>query len=77
MTDPDAVRELLSGRQSDGSSGFFADMVIFDPEKPWVIDAEKLRSKSKNTPFDGKPMQGLVWRTVVAGLTIFENEDLS
>ncbi len=52
-----------------------ADLVIFDPDKPWVIDAERLHTKSKNTPYDGKPTQGRVWRTIVGGDTIFENED--
>ena len=49
-----------------------ADLVIFDPDAPGVIDADALISKSKNTPFDGLPVQGKVLRTVVAGRTVYE-----
>lgn len=48
-----------------------ADLVIFDPEAPWVVDADKFRSKSKNSPFDERPLQGHAVRTVVAGRTVF------
>ena len=36
------------------------------------IDAARFRSKSKNSPFDGKPAQGRVWRTVYRGRTVFD-----
>jgi dihydroorotase len=49
-----------------------ADLVLFDPDAPGVIDADALISKSKNTPFDGLPVQGKVLRTVVAGRTVYE-----
>ncbi len=48
-----------------------ADLVLFDPERPWVIDTFKLRGKSKNTPFDGRPVQGVVVRTIIDGRTVF------
>ncbi|MDJ0894320.1 MAG: dihydroorotase [Alphaproteobacteria bacterium] len=51
-----------------------ADLILFDPDKPWRIDADLMRSKSKNTPFDGRPVQGKVLRTVVDGRTVFEAE---
>jgi len=46
--------------------------VLFDLDRPWRIDANALRSKSKNSPFDGRPVQGRVLRTVVRGNTVFE-----
>jgi len=49
-----------------------ADLVIFDPDAPWQVKEEKLRSKSKNTPFDGHPVQGRALHTLVAGRTVFE-----
>jgi dihydroorotase len=49
-----------------------ADLVIFDPGKPWQVKEEQLRSKSKNTPFDGHPVQGNVLHTLVAGRSVFE-----
>jgi len=36
------------------------------------VDADSLRSRAKNTPFDGRPVQGRVLRTVIDGRTVFE-----
>jgi dihydroorotase len=47
-----------------------ADLVLFDPGAPVIVDADALRSKSKNSPFDGRRLQGRVARTVVAGRTV-------
>jgi len=52
-------------------AGHPADLVIFDPGAPWVVDSKKFRSKSKNSPFDERPMQGHAVRTVVEGRTVF------
>ncbi|MGL1742609.1 amidohydrolase family protein, partial [Vibrio parahaemolyticus] len=48
-----------------------ADLVLFDPTVPWVVNKELLHSRSKNTPFDDSKMQGKVLRTVVAGTTVY------
>lgn len=48
-----------------------ADLLIFDPSVPWRIEEKNFRSKSKNSPFDGRPVQGKPWRTIVAGETVF------
>ncbi len=52
--------------------GMPADLVLFDPDAPWVVDATTLSSRSKNTPFEGARMQGRVLRTVVAGRTVYD-----
>ncbi|MEE8246240.1 MAG: dihydroorotase [Alphaproteobacteria bacterium] len=52
-------------------AGAPADLVIFDLEAPWRIDAEAFRSKSKNSPFDERPVQGRALRTVVGGRTVY------
>ena len=59
---------LNSGRMAIGAP---ADLVLFDPDKPFVLDRFTLRSKSKNTPFDGQRMQGKVLQTYVAGKQVF------
>ncbi|MEP3347419.1 MAG: dihydroorotase [Litoreibacter sp.] len=59
---------LEGGRLSVGAP---ADLVLFDPGAPFVMDRETLRSKSKNTPFDGQRMQGRVLRTFVGGEEVF------
>jgi dihydroorotase len=48
-----------------------ADLVLFDPNTPFVMDRSALHSKSKNTPFDGQRMQGKVLRTFVAGSEVY------
>jgi dihydroorotase len=49
-----------------------ADLVVFDVDVAVRIDADKLKSKSKNTPFDGHPTQGQVMMTVVGGRVVYE-----
>ena len=49
-----------------------ADVVVFDPDAPWVLDRDDLKSKCKNTPFDEARLTGRVVRTIVAGRTVYE-----
>ena len=53
-------------------AGAPADLVLFDPNAPVVIDASRLRSKSRNSPFDGRRLQGKVWGTWVAGRRVYQ-----
>jgi dihydroorotase len=53
------------------ATGAPADLVLFDPDTPFVLDRFKLHSKSKNTPFDEARMQGRVLGTWVAGTRVF------
>ncbi len=48
-----------------------ADLILIDLTTPWVVDPDKLHSKSKNTPFDESRLEGLVLRTIVAGETVY------
>ncbi len=51
-----------------------ADLIIFDPARPWRIEVAAFHSKSKNSPFDGRPVQGRVLRTVVGGRTVYRRD---
>ena len=52
-----------------------ADLVLFDPDAPFVMDRFKLQSKSKNTPFDEGRMQGKIAGTWVGGARVFPFAD--
>ena len=52
---------LPAGRLDAGAP---ADLVLFDPDAPFVLDRARLRSKSKNTPYDLRRMQGRVLRSL-------------
>lgn len=64
---PAKILKLPGGQLQAGAP---ADLVLFDPDKPWRIKVEAFKSKTKNSPFDGRPVQGIVLRTVVAGRTV-------
>ena len=49
-----------------------ADLILFDPDKPWLCERENLKSRSGNSPFDGRRMVGLVAWSFVAGKPVFE-----
>ena len=59
---------LPTGRLEAGAP---ADLVLFDPDAPVVLDRWTLKSKSKNTPFDGARLQGKVLNTYVGGTEIY------
>lgn len=53
--------------------GHWADAVLFNPATEWTYSAAASLSKSKNSPFDGEPMQGRVHATIVAGKVVHQN----
>lgn len=66
-----APAQLMGLEGGKLAKGAVADLVLFDPSAPLLIDADKLVSRSKNSPFDGRRLQGGVIRTVVAGRTVY------
>jgi dihydroorotase, multifunctional complex type len=59
---------LPAGRLIRGGA---ADLTLFDPDRTWQVREHELYSKSKNTPFDYRPVQGRVVMTVVDGRRVF------
>ena len=68
---PADILNLAAGRLKVGAA---ADLVLFDPERGWKVNAKAFRSKSKNSPFDDRPVQGMVMRTIVDGRTVFTQD---
>lgn len=54
--------------------GAVADVTIIDPLKQWVVSAEKMESKSKNSPFLGWEMKGAAAYTIVKGQVVHQAE---
>ena len=64
--------EILRVPQGRLETGAPADLIRFDPDEPFVVDPSTLRSRCKNTPFDGARMEGRVKLTLVAGEPVFQ-----
>ena len=65
---PARILRLPVGRLAVGAP---ADLVLFDPDFSWQICPDAFLSKSKNAPFDDRPVRGRVQLTIVDGRTIF------
>ena len=50
-----------------------ADIVLFDPDQEWVVDAQEFESKGKNTPLQGTRLKGRVVSTLVEGRVVFND----
>jgi dihydroorotase len=66
---PAKLLGLEAGRLARGQK---ADLLVFNPDESWKVIADSFRSKSKNSPFDGRPVQGRVLRTVIDGRVVFD-----
>ena len=67
--EPARILGAGSGRLAPGAPG---DIVLFDPQAPFRVSAEMLKSQGKNTPFLGYELQGRVKATIVAGNVVYE-----
>jgi dihydroorotase len=64
---------LLGINRGTLSVGSPADVVLFDEKEQWTVDANDLHGSTKNTPFHGRRVHGRVKRTLVSGLTVYED----
>jgi dihydroorotase len=65
--------ELLGLPGGSLRSGAPADVIVIDPDIPWILDPAVLKSPCKNTPFDEARFSGRVVRTIVSGRTVYEH----
>jgi dihydroorotase len=70
-----APADLLGLPQGRLKVGAPADLILVDAGRPLRLEAAALRSKSRNTPFDGRLMQGAVLHTWVGGESVYRLED--
>ncbi len=57
--------------------GAHADVTILDPQLEWVFDVNRSKSKSRNTPFHDRAMQGAAVATIVGGRLVYLHPDYS
>ncbi len=69
--------KILNIKSGILEEGYFADLVLFDPDKPLIVDRFNLLSKAKNTPFDGYQLFGEVLKTFVRGKEIYKSRNIN
>ena len=69
---PAKILQVPGGALEVGAN---ADLVVFDKDVPFILDRFTLLSKSKNTPYDERKLQGKVNLTFVNGELVFQSED--
>ena len=76
------ISDLMSGRAGEILNinkgkiqiGFDGDLVLIDTDKEFIVDRQKLISKSKNTPFDGIKLYGDILMTIKAGKVVYSSK---
>ncbi len=72
-TNPARIINQPLGRLQIGGT---ADLTLFDPDLAWTCHASEGRSKSRNTPFDGRTFRGAVTATIVAGRIVYRRSQV-
>ena len=72
-TNPARILQVPGGSLQVGAP---ADITVLDPKWPWTVDVRQFKSKSRNSPFDGRQMTGRAVMTIVGGeITYREREE--
>ncbi|MBF0296750.1 MAG: dihydroorotase [Magnetococcales bacterium] len=69
-----APARLLGLNRGTLTPGMPADLVLFDLDAPWVVDAARLHGTSRNTCFHGRRVRGRVRKTFVAGRIVHDDD---
>ncbi|NGZ05708.1 MAG: dihydroorotase [Magnetococcales bacterium] len=69
-----APARLLGLDRGTLAVGAVADLVLFDPDAAWVVDAARLHGTARNTCFHGRRVRGRVEKTLVAGQVVFDGD---
>ena len=64
---PARLLGVQAGRLEAGSE---ADVILVDPDRPWIIDSARMAASAGNTPFDGQPVQGRALRVFKGGVEV-------
>jgi allantoinase len=69
---------MLAGLERKGriAEGYDADLVVWDPDAEWVVDAPRLQQRHKLTPYAGRRLRGRVRSTYLRGIEIWNGDRL-
>jgi len=70
---PARILRVAGGSLSEGAP---ADVTILAPDLAVTVSADRMRSKSRNTPFDGWQLRGGVAATIVGGRMVYLNGEV-
>ena len=65
--------KILKINKGSLRKGLDADICVFDLDKPWLVNGDELKSKSKNTSIEGRKLQGKVKMTFLRGEVVFKS----
>ena len=68
---PAEILGIKAGRIAKGAK---ADICLFDPDYPWIVEEATIRSRSTNTTFENARMSGKVMATLVGGRVVYREE---
>ena len=69
-TIPAKLMHLPAGSLKPGCA---ADLMMFDPDEEWIVDSNRFRSKSRNSPFKGMTFKGKVKLTLLGGRIVYDS----
>ena len=64
----------IHGKKGAIAAGFDADLVIWDPDADFTVDATTLQHRNKITPYQARMLKGATLRTILRGETIYERD---
>ncbi|MHB8653369.1 MAG: dihydroorotase [Terriglobia bacterium] len=68
------IRQEVNPALGRLKAGGAADITVFDPQREWTYRAAEGRSKSRNSPFDGWKLKGLITTTIVLGKIVYDRK---
>lgn len=72
MSERPAMLAGLERRKGRIAAGYDADLVVWDPQAEWVVDAKALHQRHPITPYDGRHVRGRVIETLAGGTSVYE-----
>jgi allantoinase len=77
MSSGPADRYALGDRKGRLAPGYDADIAVFDPSQPWLVDERELHSNAGWSPYHGRSIAGRVVRTISRGVDVWDGQNVT